>query len=175
MNHVLGIRHHGPGSAKNVKAFLEETKPDIVLVEGPPEADNILQWVTNIELIPPVAILAYQPESPQESVFYPFAEFSPEWQAIVYAKKNNIHVRFMDLPVANRFALENEKKANEKTPTILNESSDTKEDPVEENIVYDPVSYLAHAAGYEDGEEWWEHMFEYRYNNEQVFDAVAET
>jgi len=175
MIHVLGIRHHGPGSAKNVKAFLEETKPDIVLVEGPPEADNILQWVTNIELIPPVAILAYQPESPQESVFYPFAEFSPEWQAIVYAKKNNIHVRFMDLPVANRFALEKEKKANEKTSTLLNESSDTKEDPVEESIVYDPVSYLAHAAGYEDGEEWWEHMFEYRYNNEQVFDAVAET
>lgn len=175
MIHVLGIRHHGPGSAKNVKAFLEETKPDIVLVEGPPEADNILQWVTNKELIPPVAILAYQPESPQQSVFYPFAEFSPEWQAIVYAKQNNIHVRFMDLPVAHRFALENEKKANEKIPSVLNETSDTNDETDEAKIVYDPVSYLAHAVGYEDGEKWWEHTFEYRYNNEQVFDAVAET
>ena len=42
--HVLGIRHHGPGSARNVRSFLEELKPDIVLVEGPPEADEILQW-----------------------------------------------------------------------------------------------------------------------------------
>lgn len=47
MIHILGIRHHGPGSARNVKAFLEETKPDIVLVEGPPEADAILQWQIN--------------------------------------------------------------------------------------------------------------------------------
>ena len=40
---ILGIRHHGPGSAKNVKAFLEDLQPDIVLVEGPPEADGILE------------------------------------------------------------------------------------------------------------------------------------
>jgi beta-lactamase superfamily II metal-dependent hydrolase len=45
--HILGIRHHGPGSASNVKAFLETVKPDIVLVEGPPEADAMLQWVSN--------------------------------------------------------------------------------------------------------------------------------
>jgi hypothetical protein len=48
--HVLGIRHHGPGSARNVRSFLEELKPDIVLVEGPPEADDILQWATHREL-----------------------------------------------------------------------------------------------------------------------------
>lgn len=175
MIHVLGIRHHGPGSARNVKAFLEKIKPDIVLVEGPPEADNILQWVTNKELILPVAILAYQPENPQQSVFYPFAEFSPEWQAIVYAKKNNIHVRFMDLPVAHKLASEMEKKANEKIPPSLNGANDVIDEADEEKIVYDPISYLAYAAGYEDGERWWEHTFEYRYDNEQIFDAVAET
>ena len=70
--HLLGIRHHGPGSAKNVKAFLEELKPDIVLIEGPPEADAILSWTDDEELKPPVAILCYQPEDPQSSVFYPF-------------------------------------------------------------------------------------------------------
>ncbi len=74
--HILGIRHHGPGSARNVKQFLEQIKPDIVLVEGPPEADGILQWVTDKELIPPVAILCFQPDNPQQAVFYPFAEFS---------------------------------------------------------------------------------------------------
>src|SRR5215475_10315348 len=75
MIHILGIRHHGPGSARNVKEFLEEIKPDIVLVEGPPEADEILQWSSHKELKPPVAILCYQPDNPQQSSFYPFAEF----------------------------------------------------------------------------------------------------
>nr|WP_315819298.1 DUF5682 family protein [Paraflavitalea speifideiaquila] len=50
--HILGIRHHGPGSARNVKAFLEEVKPDIVLVEGPPEADGLLEWADHPALKP---------------------------------------------------------------------------------------------------------------------------
>src|ERR1044072_7290493 len=95
--HILGIRHHGPGSAKNVQQYLEELKPDIVLVEGPQEADEILQWTTHAALNPPVALLCYQPDNPQLSTFYPFAEFSPEWQAISYARKKNIHVSFIDL------------------------------------------------------------------------------
>ncbi|MEJ7587637.1 MAG: DUF5682 family protein [Ferruginibacter sp.] len=69
--HILGISHHGPGSARNVKAFLEELKPDIVLVEGPPEADGLLQWVTHPELTPPVAILVYQTENIRRSDYNP--------------------------------------------------------------------------------------------------------
>ena len=182
--HILGIRHHGPGSARNVKTFLEEIKPDIVLVEGPPEADEILNWVSHKELIPPVAILCYQPDSPQQSSFYPFAEFSPEWQAILYAKKSNIHVRFMDLPVSNVIALENEKKKDsvqqespdDNTPlnndAILNNNETIEE--IEVEIRKDPMSYLADIAGFTDGEKWWEHTFEHRLSNEEVFDAVTE-
>jgi hypothetical protein len=150
--HVLGIRHHGPGSARNVKAFLEEIKPDIVLIEGPPEADVILQWADHAEIRPPVAILCYQPDDPSRSSFYPFAEFSPEWQAIQYAKRQRIHIRFMDLPSAHHFALETERR-----------------------VSVDHLSLFAQAAGYAEGEKWWEHMFEHRHNNEAVFEAVQET
>ena len=184
--HILGIRHHGPGSAKNVKAFLEAMRPDIVLVEGPPDADDILQWASHAEIKPPVAILCYQPDNPQQSVFYPFAIFSPEWQAIQYARKNNIHLRFMDLPMAHQFALYNEAKekqaAEEKniddtTEPAINNSNfrngeATSEPAIE--IKKDPIGHLAAAAGYEDGEKWWEHMFEHRSNNEEVFIAVNE-
>ena len=183
--HVLGIRHHGPGSARNVKQFLEDIKPDIVLVEGPPEADGILQWVSHKELKPPVAILCYQPDNPQQSSFYPFAEFSPEWQAILYARKNNIHVRFMDLPMANHFAVENELKKERESPetetsnetgtSINNYSIGNNEiEEISIEIKKDPMTHLAEAAGYQDGEKWWEHTFEHRHNNEQVFDAVNE-
>jgi len=185
--HISGIRHHGPGSARNIKAFLEEIKPDIVLVEGPPEADDILQWVSHKELKPPVAILCYQPDNPQQSSFYPFAEFSPEWQAILYARKNNIHVRFMDLPMTHHFAIENEMKKElqkekpeekpEEGAAPLNNYSISNNVAVEETVLEirkDPMSYLAEAAGYEDGEKWWEHMFEHRQHNEEVFQAVNE-
>lgn len=161
--HVLGIRHHGPGSARHVKQFLEALKPDIVLVEGPPEADSILQWVHHPELKPPVALLIYQPDSPMESSFYPFAEFSPEWQAILYARRQNIHVRFMDLPATNRFAYQKEAPA---TGAELPH-------PIA-NIRIDPIAHLSAAAGYPDGEDWWEQMFEFRRGNEDVFTAVQE-
>jgi hypothetical protein len=193
--HITGIRHHGPGSAKNVRSFLESVKPDIVLVEGPPEADEILQWVHHKELKPPVAILCYRPDSPQQSAFYPFAEFSPEWQAILYARKNNIPVRFMDLPAANQFAIEDEKKkelaakqaeteAGSENGDNDNEDISALNNPAIQNseaanapsmpIPLDPIAHLAAAAGYSDGEKWWEHMFEHRHNDEAVFDAVNE-
>lgn len=177
MIHILGIRHHGPGSARNVKEFLEAVKPDIVLVEGPPEADPLLQWVNHPELKPPVAILVYQPDDPQRSSFYPFAEFSPEWQAIAYARRNNIHVRFMDLPISHQIALEKEKRETPPAspdPSVNNYSIRNNEAGERIAFVKDPISYLAEAAGYEDGEKWWEHMFEHRQSNEQVFDAVTE-
>ena len=107
--HVLGIRHHGPGSARNVKAFLQQNKPDIILVEGPPEGDELLRWSAHSELKPPVAILAYRPDEPHRAVFYPFAEFSPEWQAINFGAHNNIPVRFMDLPLIHKFSLEHKR------------------------------------------------------------------
>jgi len=186
--HILGIRHHGPGSAKNVKDFLETVKPDLVLVEGPPDADPLLQWVTHKELKPPVAILVYQPDDLQRSSFYPFAEFSPEWQAITYARKNNIHVRFMDLPMSHYIAIEKEKKEQQEKeqqnkeqnepdttdPAVNNYALRSNQATAETEIKRDPISYLATIAGYDDGEKWWEHMFEHRHNNEQIFDAVTE-
>jgi hypothetical protein len=192
--HILGIRHHGPGSARNVKAFLEQVQPDIVLVEGPPEGDALLPWVEHAEIKPPVALLVYQPDDPKQASFYPFAAFSPEWQAILYARQHKIHVRFMDLPAAHRFAIEKEARdkqaAEQKESTEQKETGESPDAPAapinnatinsdeitKEAVVIktDPISWLAEAAGYEDGEKWWEHMFEHRHNNEQVFDAVTE-
>ncbi|MFB0497065.1 hypothetical protein ABID99_003302 [Mucilaginibacter sp. OAE612] len=171
--HILGIRHHGPGSARNVKAFLETVRPDIVLVEGPPEADAMLQWVSNEGLKPPVALLCYQPDYPQRSVFYPFADFSPEWQAILYARRQNIHVRFMDLPAGNQMLVEKEQKVVEQQqdPDTVHINS---EGQSLEQLYKSPISYLADAAGFADDEKWWEHTFEYRNNNDEVFNAVSE-
>ncbi len=178
--HILGIRHHGPGSARSVKAFLEKLKPDIVLVEGPPEADAILQWANHAELKPPVAILAYQADDIKKSVFYPFAEFSPEWQAIQYAKQHNIPVRFMDLPLSHHFAIENEaaeKEAGAEASAAPIENAVVEEVEVEVEVTerkIHPMDELAMAAGFGHSDKWWEHMFEHRLDNDGVFTAIGE-
>ena len=66
--HLLGIRHHGPGSCRNVLNYLQELQPDLILVEGPAEAEALLACVENPQMTPPVALLAYQPDEPQNAV-----------------------------------------------------------------------------------------------------------
>src|SRR5690348_13466053 len=98
---VLGIRHHGPGSARSLRDELERLKPDIVLIEGPPEADALAGLAADPDLRPPVALLAHVPGEPARAAFWPFAEFSPEWQAIRHAVRTGVPVRFCDLPAAH--------------------------------------------------------------------------
>ena len=187
--HFLGIRHHGPGSAKNVKAYLEELEPDIILLEGPPEAEPLLARVFHEQMKPPVALLAYQPDEPRRAVFYPFAEFSPEWQSMCYAVRREVPLRFFDLPLVHHLAFwkeREEQSVNEKSgeegvcDEIPGETSEAKisgkavVSAVSELLPVDPFAHLAKAAGYDDPELWWEVNFENRQHNEEVFAAVKE-
>ena len=107
--HILGIRHHGPGSARRVRERLRTLRPDLILVEGPPEAEELLGQIAREGMKPPVALLAYEPTSPRNAVFYPFAVFSPEWQAMYYAATEGVELHFFDLPLIYRLASTQEK------------------------------------------------------------------
>lgn len=161
--HLLGIRHHGPGSCRNVLNYLQELQPDLILVEGPAEAEALLACVENPQMTPPVALLAYQPDEPQNAVFYPFAEFSPEWQAMLYAVQNRIPFRFFDLPLIYSLALRAQKTSEQETETTAEVAE-----------AGDPFDWLAHAAGFTDGESWWETMIEHRQEPADIFQAVQE-
>jgi hypothetical protein len=160
--HVLGVRHHGPGSARSVRAALERLQPDVVLIEGPPDADALLPLAAHAEMKPPVALLVYAVDHPARAVFYPFAVFSPEWQALQYALERTLPVRFIDLPQTHRLSPEEEGAAK----------PEPEEAPGTPRA--DPLGALARAAGYEDGELWWDHLIEQRQNPEGVFEAVLE-
>src|SRR5437868_2685584 len=105
---IFGVRHHGPGCARALRAALAELQPDIVLVEGPPDAHGALPQLTHEAMQPPVALLLYVPDEPRRSVYYPFTHFSPEWQALTYAQTRGVPARFMDLPQAIQLARERE-------------------------------------------------------------------
>jgi Family of unknown function (DUF5682) len=101
---VLGVRHHGPSSARAVVTALSGLDPTVILIEGPPEADALVRFATDPDLVPPVALLAYAADDASVASFWPFAVFSPEWQALRWAVQRGAEVRFCDLPAAQVLA-----------------------------------------------------------------------
>ena len=94
---TFGIRHFSPAGAYFVRQFLDKIKPDLVLIEGPADFDFLMDDIVSKKLVPPFAIMAYTKEAPIDTILYPFAEYSPEYQAILWARENNKECRFFDL------------------------------------------------------------------------------
>ena len=150
---VLGVRHHGPGSARSTLDALDAFGPDVVCIEGPPEAEAIAPLAADPTMAPPVALLAYDLDHPSTATFWPLASFSPEWQALRWAQRHGSAVRFIDLPAAQVLAAAADRR------------SETLEQP-------DPLAGLAAAAGYDDVERWWDDLVEH--SDREVFAAVGE-
>ncbi len=152
---ILGVRHHGPGSARAVRGALAALDPDVILIEGPPEADALASHVS--ALTPPVAVLAHAPDRPGRAAFWPYADFSPEWQALRYATAASRPARFIDLPAAATLATEEDQ--DEKLP-----------------VAADPLGWLSRAAGHDDPERWWEDVVEHRLGGDplELFAAIGE-
>ena len=157
---LLGVRHHGPGSARAVRAALEEARPGVVLIEGPPEADPLVALAAEEGMRPPVALLAHAVDEPGRSAFWPLAEFSPEWVAIRWALEHGVPARFIDLPATHTLAW------------TADGGDDGEGDPsAGDDVRIDPLGALADAAGYDDAERWWEDAVEHRGTGEG--DALA--
>ncbi|MEW2315079.1 DUF5682 family protein [Streptomyces bauhiniae] len=150
---LLGVRHHGPGSARAVRAALEAAVPAVVLIEGPPEADPLIPLAADPDLRPPVALLAHAVDEPGRSAFWPMAEFSPEWVAIRWAVERGVPARFIDLPATHSLAWEEDTGDPEE---------EAPEEEEAEHARVDPLAALAEAAGYDDPERWWEDAVEHR-------------
>ena len=172
---VFGVRHHGPGSARSVRAALEAFDPDVVLVEGPADADALVPLVAEEGMQPPVALLAYAADDPRTAAFWPFAVFSPEWQALTWAVAAGVPVRFCDLPAAAVLA---GRPAPEDAPGPDGEDADGG-DPdappaLQQRARQDPLALLAEAAGFDDPERWWEDVVESRLGGAGPFAAITE-
>ncbi|GGT86022.1 hypothetical protein GCM10010244_08280 [Streptomyces coeruleorubidus] len=165
---LLGVRHHGPGSARAVRAALEEARPRVVLIEGPPEADALIPLAADAEMRPPVALLAHAVDEPGRSAFWPLAEFSPEWVAIRWALEHDVPARFIDLPATHTLAWgtqEDEAGVEGESPLdaeTADSEGDSAPDPGPADLRIDPLGVLAETAGYDDPERWWEDVVEHR-------------
>ncbi|MFE0703709.1 DUF5682 family protein [Streptomyces sp. NPDC058872] len=161
---LLGVRHHGPGSARGVRAALEAEAPAAVLIEGPAEADALVALAGEPDMRPPVALLAHAVDDPGRAAFWPMAEFSPEWVALRWALDRGAVVRFVDLPAAHTLVAADPARSRAEGGEAVG------------SLRIDPVAELASAAGYEDAERWWEDVIELRGDGDPTaaFEALAE-
>jgi len=151
----LGIRHHGPGSARSVRRALDEARPAVVAVELPADLEPLLRDIGGLE--PPVALLGAERDRPDgagSAVFLPLASFSPEWQAITWAAEHAVPVVAIDLPLSTWLAA----PAGIRRP----------------GAGVDPLALLAEAAGESDAERWWDDVVEHRGDGLPAFAAIGD-
>lgn len=159
MARYFGVRHFSPACAYYVREFLDRAKPALVLIEGPSDLSGLIERLCAREAVLPAAILAYTEQPPIRTVLYPFAEFSPEYQAIIWARKHNAEARFCDLP--SSCALEYYARMDE---------AENQPDPQERQSVYDKIQQMTGL----DNDAFWEYNFEQSESLDELVSAVRE-
>lgn len=171
MANFFGIRHLSPACAYYVQEFLNRTSPKLVLIEGPSDLSELIEPLCSKEAVPPVAILAYTDEPPVKTVLWPFAEFSPEYQAMLWAYRNKVPVRFCDLPAKVMLAFEKEEELKKVEEETQKKSDSEQENPQNDKFnVYDQLEeYLGVNI-----DSFWEYNFEYNESYEDFMEAAVQ-
>jgi hypothetical protein len=185
--HVFGVRHLSPMGAWQLRAFLDRTRPELVLIEGLDDATELLPDVTRKQTRPPIAILAYTDTLPVRTLVYPFARYSPEYQAICWAHEHDARAEFFDLPSDVFLGLQDteiemlERKRREASeapaaaPGESPEAADAAPSPVG---VPEPrqslYQQIAEQAGERDYDTYWERHFEHNATPDGYHGATAE-
>ncbi|WP_141501241.1 DUF5682 family protein [Paenibacillus luteus] len=152
---LFGVRHLSPTGAIHLRTFLDFVQPQLVLVEGPSDATGLISQMTLSGVKPPIAILAYTEQLPIQTVVFPLAEYSPEYQAFVWAAKHGVEARFIDLPSPVSISL----RASRRAIQDQNEAGDAAQQHYHHiNERYERVAEL---AGEPDYEAYWERCFEH--------------
>lgn len=100
---IIGVRHHSPACARLVLERIRGLRPAYVLIEGPADFNPRLDELALPHRLP-IAIYSYLSGSEAQHGFSrhgswtPFAEHSPEWQALCAGRELGAEVRFIDLP-----------------------------------------------------------------------------
>ena len=164
---LLGIRHHGPGSARALLDALRQMNPDCLLVEMPEEAGSSLEQLLHPDIGLPLALLVYDRQDFQRAVYLPLAEFSPELQAVRFALQRGIPIVAIDLPIGIQFAESPSNRLGLQSRMDFTEQEFA-------DAIRDPMQFIATLAGYSDSERWWEDTFEQMDNPAGVFAAIAD-
>ncbi|MBS2003463.1 MAG: hypothetical protein JST44_18250, partial [Cyanobacteria bacterium SZAS LIN-5] len=178
------VRHHSPTVAKYLQDAIQRRKPKMLFIEGPAEANELIRYVVDAATRPPIAIytsyrdddnvlglsgiVSASPDIPARfASWYPLLPYSPEYVAMLLAKKLGIAVKFMDLP--HHALIKPVSAVPDAADTAADEQPDDKKKAPEgknrsENLMLESSFYqrLAGVAGYRTFNEAWDSLFEIR-------------
>ncbi len=103
---LFPVRHHSPVCSYQLVRTITQYRPDIILIEGPENANDLIPILTDTETTLPAAIYYFykdtrklvSDEGEDYHCYYPFLYASPEYNAMAEAKKLGIPAKFIDLP-----------------------------------------------------------------------------
>jgi hypothetical protein len=173
---VFGVRHLSPAGAWHLRRYLDQIKPDVVLIEGLSDATELIPQVTRKGTKPPIALLAYTESLPVRTLIYPLARYSPEFQAMCWADEHDVAVEFIDLPSDVFLALQDiEQEQRDKLRKRSPDTTEPDQAPTPPPEV--PVSLYetcARRAGEPDYETYWERNFEHNIDDDSYRLAAYE-
>lgn len=155
--HLFPVRHHSPRASWVLRQFLDSVQPEIVLVEGPVDATDLVPVITDRETEPPVAILGFRTDGTPGSSLWPFASYSPEYVAIHWAQTHGRRAAFIDIPTGTCLAAAAADSADHAEPADAEaaERADSA-DPAERRL----DERCAERTGFRSFDEFWEASFE---------------
>ena len=148
------VRHHSPACAFHLKKIIEEFKPETILIEGPSDANFLMEYMIDENTTPPFCIYSSYIDKSKEKCrsYYPFLDYSPEFVAIKKSHELKINCSFIDMPFG--FIIENSENNKNKKPISIYDKDNNKFN------VNDYTSGLTKKAGLRSFAELWERDFE---------------
>ncbi|MDE7098422.1 MAG: hypothetical protein K2O60_04685 [Ruminococcus sp.] len=159
---LFPIRHHSPVCSYHLIRTIENYKPDIILIEGPENANHLISVITDEQTKPPVAFYYYYKDTKKYisenggdyKCYYPFQYSSPEYNALMQAKKYGITTKFIDLPYSETLINTAE---NEGLRKDIDKHSYTDDSRFTKSRFYQKI---CEKTGLRDFDEFWEKYFE---------------
>ena len=148
------VRHHSPACAFHLKKIIDEFKPETILIEGPSDANFLMEYMIDENTTPPFCIYSSYIDKSKEKCrsYYPFLDYSPEFVAIKKSHELKINCSFIDMPFGS--IIENsENNINKKTISIYDKDNN-------KFNVNDYTSRLTKKSGLRSFAELWERDFE---------------
>lgn len=161
--HLFPVRHHSPRAAACLRNCLETVRPELILIEGPSDGEPLIPVITDQESQPPIAILAYSTDGQPQSCMWPFVRYSPEYEALRWARRHGVKARFIDWPAgtalgaARQAAQEAEQKAD---ATAASPTPEDSSDPEARARFGNRQRELAERFGLRHFNEFWDAWFE---------------
>ena len=141
----------------------------MVLVEGPPDADDLIPLLAHAEMKPPVALLVYADRPAERGGLLPvrrlLARVAGDPLRPGARDPGPVHGPARR-PISSSARSEPEDERADASPARAARAA--------EPAPVDPLRWLAEAAGFADGERWWEHMVEHRRDGADLFAAILE-